>query len=72
MLACVLGCDQAFELGDIRVVDDGTILLRDAYDPFLQQNFGNLAGKSAPAFNPLSREFFAARRASFSATQSET
>lgn len=65
MLACVLGCDQEFENGDIRVLNDGSIVLGNANDAFLQAQFGALIGCKAPAFNEENRRFFAARLASF-------
>lgn len=65
MLACVLGCDQAFENGDIRVLNDGSIVLGNSDDAFLQAQFGALIGRKAPAFNEENRRFFAARLASF-------
>lgn len=55
MLACVLGCDQAFENGDIRVLNDGSIVLGNANDAFLQAQFGALIGRKAPAFNEENR-----------------
>lgn len=65
MLACVLGCDQAFEYGDIRVSADGTILVADPTDGFIQRTFGYLQGAKAPAFNVKTSQYFAARTASF-------
>lgn len=65
MLACVLGCDQAFECGDIRIQADGTIKLADSNDAFLHENFGALEGKNAPAFNTSTRKYFADRTESF-------
>lgn len=61
MLACLLGCDQAFECGDIFVSDRGTIRLRDSNDPFLSSTFGHLQGQVAPAFNSHTAQYFAAR-----------
>lgn len=65
MLAYVLGCDQAFENGDIRVQDNGEIVLGNPNDTFLQSQFGMLVGQVAPAFNENNKPFFEARYSSF-------
>ena len=65
MLACVLGCDQAFECGDIRVDSNGRIYLPKDADEFTHELFGKLAGQLAPAFNDENRDYFAYREASF-------
>lgn len=64
MLACVLGCDQAFECGDVTVDKNGVIALGNPADPFLQDTFGSLVSKTAPAFNERNARYFAARAAS--------
>lgn len=66
MLACVLGCDQAFESGDIRVGEDGIISLRDQNDAFLSKTFGYLVGRQAPAHNPNTAGYFKAHEEAFS------
>jgi len=61
MWACTLGCDQAFECGDIFITSDGTIALSSSDPVFLNQAFGHLEGQKAPAFNPENAHYFAAR-----------
>lgn len=65
MLACVLGCDQAFECGDIRINSKGYIYLPESADDFTRERFGNLIGKEAPAFTDENRDYFAHRESSF-------
>ena len=65
MLACLFGCDQAFECGDLRVAEDGVIRLGDPTDPFVEASFGALAGSTAPAYHEGNAAYFAARDASF-------
>jgi hypothetical protein len=66
MWACTLGCDQAFECGDIFITPDGTIALSSSNPVFLNQVFGHLEGQKAPAFNPENAHYFAARSSIFS------
>jgi len=61
MWACTLGCDQAFECGDISIMPDGTIALSSTDPQFLDQTFGHLEGQIAPAFNAGNAHYFAAR-----------
>jgi len=61
MWACTLGCDQAFECGDIYITPDGTIALSSSDRNFLVQTFGHLEGQEAPAFNTENAHYFAAR-----------
>lgn len=61
MWACTLGCDQAFECGDICITPDGTIVLSSSDRAFLEQTFGRLEGQKAPAFNTGNAHYFAAR-----------
>lgn len=65
MWACVLGCDEAFEHGDIRIDDQGIISLHNPNSNFMSNTFGGLIGKKAPAFNDHNKQYFAARNASF-------
>lgn len=58
MLDCVLGCDEAFECGDIRIDADGRISLADPINPALRETFGYLIGKTAPAFNDKNKQYF--------------
>ena len=71
MLACLFGCDQAFECGDVLVAEDGTIRLGDPDDPFLKEAFGFLEGKKAPAHREENAHYFAARTASFTRVPDE-
>lgn len=66
MWACTLGCDQAFECGDILITPDGTIALSSSDPVFLSQIFGHLEGQKAPAFNTENAHYFAARSSIFS------
>lgn len=66
MWACTLGCDQAFECGDIFLTPDGTIALSSSDPVFLNQAFGHLEGQKAPAFNTQNAHYFAARSSIFS------
>ncbi|WEV74644.1 hypothetical protein OZX74_03765 [Bifidobacterium sp. ESL0798] len=61
MLNCVLGCDEAFECGDIQIDQEGRISLSNPRDPFLQKAFGDLVDKIAPAFNEENKKYFAAK-----------
>ncbi|MCI2185060.1 hypothetical protein [Bifidobacterium tibiigranuli] len=61
MLDCVLGCDEAFECGDIQVDLQGHIMLSEPDNSFLQETFGTLVGKKAPAFNKNTAQYFAAK-----------
>lgn len=65
MLACLLGCDKAFECGDILVTEGGIIRLRDSEDVFLKEAFGYLEGTTAPAYHEGTAQYFADRTASF-------
>lgn len=71
MLACLFGCDQAFECGDLLVMGDGTIRLRDPGDPFLHEAFSFLEGATAPAHSEENAHYFAARTASSARTLEE-
>ena len=71
MLACLFGCDQAFECGDVLVLGDGAIRLGDPDDPFLKETFGFLEGKKAPAHREENAHYFAARTASFTRVPDE-
>ena len=64
MLNCVLGCDQAFECGDIVINEEGLITLRDPEDWFLQAIFGAMEDTRAPAFNEANAKYFAAKNES--------
>lgn len=66
MWACTLGCDQAFECGDIFITPDGTIALSSSDPVFLEKTFGHLEGQKAPAFNTGNARYFAARSRPFS------
>lgn len=66
MLACLFGCDQAFECGDIRVTEGGTIELGNPGNPFFNRVFGSLVGTTAPAYNETNAAYFEARNASVS------
>lgn len=61
MWACTLGCDQAFECGDISITPNGRIALSLSESVFLKQIFGHLEGQKAPAFNTGNADYFAAR-----------
>lgn len=61
MWACTLGCDQAFECGDLAITPEGTITLSSSDSVFLNQTFGHLEGQKAPAFNADNAHYFAAR-----------
>ena len=65
MLACLFGCDAAFECGDILVTAGGMIRLGDPEDPFLKETFGHLQGTRAPGYNEGNAHYFADRTASF-------
>ena len=65
MLACLFGCDQAFEHGDVRVDSSGTIFLANPEDPFLKDRFGPIVGLKALAFDGASKGYFAHRLSSF-------
>ena len=65
MLACVFGCDEAFERGDVRVNSSGMVFLADPDDAFLKDRFGFMVGTMAPAFDGATKGYFAHRLKSF-------
>ena len=65
MLACVFGCDEAFERGDVRVDSSGMVFLADPDDAFLKDRFGFMVGTMAPAFDGATKGYFAHRLKSF-------
>lgn len=60
MLACLLGSDQAFECGDIRVTEGGVVELGNPEDPFSNRAFGPLVGTAASTYHEGSAGYFAA------------
>jgi hypothetical protein len=61
MLACLFGCDAAFERGHLRVTNQGRISVHAPNGP-VQERFAHLAGKTAPAFTSANRKYFRAHR----------
>ncbi|MDQ2588449.1 hypothetical protein [Saccharothrix yanglingensis] len=57
MLACSFGCDKLFELGDIAVDQDGTVLTAPSDGP-LDPHLRLLAGRVARAFRPETETYF--------------
>lgn len=58
MLACTLGCDSAFENGDIFVNWEGFIQVNSLAAPSIKQPFKALGGKPLPAFDEASARYF--------------
>jgi hypothetical protein len=63
MLACLLGCDELFELGYLTVDDEGTIRIRDV-DSELTPILAELAGRRCAAHDDKTAAAFAAHRTS--------
>lgn len=61
MLACLFGCDAAFERGDVRVQHNGTISVH-ASNPLISARIAHLHGVPAPVFNDRNKKYFAAHR----------
>lgn len=62
MLACLFGCDAAFERGDLWVTDAGLIVVHPTST--VSGRLAWLDGRRAPAFQSDNRRYFKARRAS--------
>lgn len=62
MLACLFGCDAAFERGHVQVADDGIITIHARADR-TRDRLDHLSGRPAPAFNSANRRYFRAHRA---------
>ena len=60
MLACKFGCDAAFELGHLRVKDDGTIVVLGPTSS--ARRLAALEGRVASAFTTETRRYFRAHR----------
>lgn len=60
MLACLFGCDAAFERGHIRVKDDGAISLHGPAP--VSDRLARIEGRTASAFTPAKRRYFRAHR----------
>lgn len=69
MLACLFGCDTAFELGHLRVGDDGTI--RVGGPVLAVQRLTRLQGHIAIAFTPATRRYFRAHRITHASSRPE-
>ncbi|MFC7430998.1 MULTISPECIES: hypothetical protein [unclassified Agrococcus] len=61
MLACLFGCDAAFERGDLIVDADGIIGVR-AVEPALRANLARMRGSRAPAFSARRATYFGFHR----------
>jgi 5-methylcytosine-specific restriction endonuclease McrA len=66
MLACLFGCDAAFERGHLRVDSQGQISLHSPSST-IDQHFAHLSGTTAPVFSKLNRKYFEAHRRQHSA-----
>jgi len=63
MLACVFGCDASFEIGGMKVMDDGRIFVEEDLRRDRPDIFNRINGSMAPAFTQRTKRYFEAKSA---------